>query len=662
MNRLKRIRRVRLTALRGVVAVAIAVAMAGMAAAAEGQPTLDEALQQIRTYEFGQNREMLSVVQDICNASYGEPETRKAIEQSLIGLLESDATYDCKDFVCRQLYVIGTDASVPTLAKMLTDEKYSDMARYALESIEGAAADKAFLDALSRTEDRTQIGVINSIGMRGQTEAVPELGTLLGDSDAEVAKAAAASLGRIGGTQAADLLAKSRANALDAVKPAVTSGYLMCAASFVIGGDTDAARAIYTELNNDAESREARIAAIEGLVAVDGNGALPLLLDLLKGNDAGLQAIAAGALRTLDGNEVTAAVAGVLPNLDPNGQMVALYALRARGDRAALPAVTDAVSSDDPDVKIAALEALATVGGASSVELLTGLAVSDDPEVARVAKATLASLRGLDVDGIIITAMNAADDPAKLVLIDALAARGGNSAVPELLKTAVDSDEAVRNAALEALGVLASESDLTPLLSLLVQMNGNPSQTVAENTVVAVVQRMETAQEGAGTISRALAGLRGKPAVAASLVRALGRIGDPGTLDQLRNLAINSKAGPVQDAAVRALADWPSAEVIDDLRNLASASSNDTHKALAFRGFLRLLRQGGDRPVEDTLKLYEEAVHLASSADDKRLVLAGLAEVRDERALALVEPYLTDEDVKAEAAQATEQITKNLQG
>ena len=662
MNRLKRIRRVRLTALRGVVVVAIAVAMAGTAVAAEGQPTLDEALQQIRTYEFGQNREMLSVVQDICTASYGEPETRTVIEQGLIGLLESDATYDCKDFVCRQLYVIGTDASVPTLAKMLTDEKYSDMARYALESIEGAEADKAFMDALSKTNDRTQIGVINSIGMRGQAEAVPELGTLLGDSDAEVAKAAAASLGRIGGPSAADLLATSRASASDEIKPAVTSGYLMCAASFVKEGDTDAARAIYTELNNEAESREARIAAIEGLVAVDGNGALPLLLDLLKGNDAGLQAIAAGAVRTLEGDDVTTAVAGALPNLDANGQMVALYALRARGDRAALPAVTDAVSSDDPDVKIAALEALATVGGASSVELLTGLAVSDDPEVARVAKATLAALRGLDVDDAVVKAMNAARGPAKLVLIGALAARGAQSAVPDLKKSAVDSDEAVRQASLEALGALASDSELTQLLSLLVQMNGNPSQTAAENTVVAVVQRMETTQKGASTISRALSSLKGKPEVAASLVRVLGRIGDSSALSQLRDLAFNAKDEPVKDAAVRALADWPSAEVIDDLRNLASTSSNDTHKALAFRGFLRLLRQGGDRPMEDTLKLYEEAVQLASSADDKRLVLAGLAEVRDERALALVEPYLADDDVKAEATQATEQIKKNLQG
>jgi HEAT repeat protein len=387
-----------------------------------------------------------------------------------------------------------------------------------------------------------------------------------------------------------------------------------------------------------------------------------MLMDLLKGDDAGLQAIAAGAVRTLEGDAVTAAVADALPTLDAHGQLVALYALRARGDRAALPAVTGAVNSDDPDVKIAALEALATVGGATSVELLTGLAVSEDPEVSRGAKASLASLRGLDVDGVVVSAMQTANGPSKLVLIDALAARGAESAVPELVKTAVDSDEAVRNASLEALGVLAGEPDLAQMLSLLVQMNGNPSQATAENSVVAVVQRMDTVGDGASAISRALAGLKGKPAVAASLVSVLGRIGDSGTLAQIRELAASTKASPVKDAAVRALADWPSADVIEDLLHVVSApSSNDTHKALAFRGFLRLLRQDSGRPTEETLQYYEEAVQLASSADDKRLVLAGLAEIRDERALALVEPYLADEEVKAEAAQAAERIKSNLQ-
>ncbi len=654
--------RMRSVVLRGILVVTLAFAMTGVKALADDSPTLEEALKQIRTYEFGQSREMLSVVNDLCKSSYGSPQTRKVIEQSLLDVLGSDATYDCKDFVCRELYIIGTDASVPTLSKMLTDEKYSDMARYALEGIEGDAADGALLKALGTTKDRIQIGIINSIGVRGQAGAVPDLAALLDNSDAEVAKAAANSLGKIGGKEAADALAKARPNASDQVKPMVTVAYLLCAQKYLKNGDRDAAKAIFTELNNDTESRQTHIAAVEGLVAVDGAESLPMLLGSLKGTDPGMQAIAAGALRTLEGPSVTTALADALPSLDAHGQMVALYALRQRADRAALPAVTAAVNSADPDVKIAALESLATVGGASSVPLLAGLIVSDDAEVARVAQATLAALRGLDVDGVIVDSMGSAASPAKVNLIHALATRGAVTAVPNLLQTAADADEAVRQASFEALGDLASDQELTSLLSLLVQMNGNPTQTPAENAVVAVVQRSDSTSHGTQVISRAITGLKGKPQVRASLVRVLGRIGDPAALAQLRELAANAKDEPVQDAAVHALADWPTAEAIDDLRKMAADSPNETYKSLAFQGFLRLLRQGGDRPIDDTLKLYEEASKLASNADQKRLVLAGLAEVHDARVLALVEPYLNDDEVKAEAAQAAEQIKKNTQG
>ena len=57
----------------------------------------------------------------------------KAIEKALLGVLTSDAKYAGKQYVCRELSLVGTDQSVPVLAKMLTDEKLSDMARYALE-------------------------------------------------------------------------------------------------------------------------------------------------------------------------------------------------------------------------------------------------------------------------------------------------------------------------------------------------------------------------------------------------------------------------------------------------------------------------------------------------------------------------------------------------
>jgi len=55
-------------------------------------------------------------------------------------MLDSDATTDCKKFICRQLSLIGSGAEVPVLARLLDDKDLSFAARFALERIPGPEA------------------------------------------------------------------------------------------------------------------------------------------------------------------------------------------------------------------------------------------------------------------------------------------------------------------------------------------------------------------------------------------------------------------------------------------------------------------------------------------------------------------------------------------
>ena len=125
----------------------------------------------------------------------GKPEI-KAMEKQLDEFLKSDASYAAKDFVCRELSVVGTEASVPVLASMLTDEKVSDIARYALERIPGAAADDALRQALSKAQGNAKVGIINTLGVRGDKKAVEALAGLITDANETVAVAAVAALGQ----------------------------------------------------------------------------------------------------------------------------------------------------------------------------------------------------------------------------------------------------------------------------------------------------------------------------------------------------------------------------------------------------------------------------------------------------------------------------------
>ncbi len=143
--------------MRMLIAAVVACVTLGAAAPAHAQD-LDAALKPIATYKFGDSREALSVANDLLRkADNAGGEEQKAAEAKLLALLSSNPTPDCVDFICRQLAMIGSEASVPVLAPMLVkDEQSADWARYALEGISGEAVDKALLDALTSVSGRAR--------------------------------------------------------------------------------------------------------------------------------------------------------------------------------------------------------------------------------------------------------------------------------------------------------------------------------------------------------------------------------------------------------------------------------------------------------------------------------------------------------------------------
>jgi len=96
-------------------------------------------------------------------------------ESAALGVLASDAGIHDKAMACDELGRVGTAKAVPVLAKLLADEKLHDYARDGLERIEDPAAGKALLDALKTLKSGLRVGVIISLGDRGEASAVPAL-------------------------------------------------------------------------------------------------------------------------------------------------------------------------------------------------------------------------------------------------------------------------------------------------------------------------------------------------------------------------------------------------------------------------------------------------------------------------------------------------------
>ncbi|MHC4069837.1 MAG: ThuA domain-containing protein [Planctomycetota bacterium] len=357
---------------------------------------LDELLSEIATYDYGQSRKSLSELSDFIKGAYGCSDELKKIESRLLEFLNSDATLAGKQFVCRQLSIVGNEQSVGTLASMLVKPETSDMARYALERIPGQAVNKALREALGKTSGTVKTGIINTLAMRGDNESVGPIGELIYDSDISVASAAAAGLGRIGGAKAAALLGKAKGKTSGVLLMQVLDAYLSCADGFLESGSQAKALKIYEELYSSDVPAPIRAAALKGIVGAGTEKSTEVILSALWDDDTVICSVAAGLVREAKGIDVES-IAAEISKLPEMVQVQLLSALGEREDESAVAFIVEATRSENKDVRIAALKAMGSFGTAANVVLLSHIAAGTKRAEREAARESLYRLRAVSV-------------------------------------------------------------------------------------------------------------------------------------------------------------------------------------------------------------------------------------------------------------------------
>ena len=467
------------------------------------------------------------------------------------------------------------------------------------------------------------------------------------------ARAAIESLGRIGGPQAADALARAEVQA--SLKAARDDAYLMCADSMLAEGLNKEAVAIYRRMTAPANSTWIRIAAYKGLVQAEKADAVPHVMALLKDPDLDLQRAAGKFITEMPGPAITKALAEQLGQLGADAQVVLLSALEGRGDKAAAPHVAGMVGSTSEPVRIAAIQALAVLGDASSVELLAK-ASADDSRTGRAAMDSLGRLSDPGVKGALVAvAQSDAAVPIRVNAIQAMVNRHETEAIDVLLAVAADSNPDVRQAAYKALGVLAGRSELPKMVSMLIAAAGDADRAGIERAMIAAAARLEAPDAAAVIAGLAKADDTVKP----HLLTVLARFAGPDTLAAVRSqLGMND--AKIKNAAIRALAAWPDASPLSDLMNIAQNENDATCQVLALRGYIKLLEIPANRGASETVGLLADAMSVARGTDEKKAVLSALARYPCEEAIGLAESVKKDSALAPEAEMALQEIKKAL--
>lgn len=501
---------------------------------------------------------------------------RCAEEDELWHVLQAKHSLREKDLACARLKSIATSRSVPVLAELLTNEDLSHSARYVLESLPGPEAETALREALTKTSGSNRVGVINSLGIRGDSVAVPDIAGLVFAPNTDIAVAAGVALGKIGSPEALQaLLPAWESSHPGPVHSAEVDGVLACANRLLTNGEKADAMKLFLRIYDDETNAAVRMTAYRSLILGSGRSGIAMMIDAIQSSDEAKQGAGLSLAAKLGGSSVTKTLAALLSNVTAPAQIALLEALQQRGDPGATPAVVQVLQSPDGDVRMAAIVALGGTGDGKGAVPLAQIAAAASADEKIAAHQALVDLRRGSVTKAILKSLASAAPDVRVELIRALGDRGDSSAASKLVELASGSDAAVRSASLQALGLVAEPAQLPSMIHLVVDATNDDARSDAGDALSSACQHIQSHTKGSSWKSLADAARTAPVPARVALLKVCSGINDASIRDALRAGASDADK-QVREAAIRALCDSQDEALLSDVLKIATGAREST--------------------------------------------------------------------------------------
>lgn len=426
-------------------------------------------------------------------------------EGKLIEALQKAETSDNdKVTACQNLGWCGTRAAIGPLSAMLANEKahLRHAARYGLEMIPDPAVEEAFCEAAGRLSGPALVGVLQSMGNRGNAKSVAVLSQRMADGDKDVAAAAVQALGKRATPEAMAALKGALGK-----RPDVAVAYLNGAGKAACDDPAKAA-AYYADIRNTKDNVcvATRLGALSGEIVTAGPAGLKLWEGAVASADADTVDIALRAVLDYPkGAEATVAFAAALAKV-PAVQARLATILGQRGDKAAVPALSALAKGEKavcPWCSLSAASALATLNDPAAIPPLMALAKNADAAIADAAKNEIMGFAGKAADDAVLGMMADADAATRLSGIDMAMRRRMAVAVPSLVKLTADADAKILEAAVKGVGDLGTDKEIPTLLAAIAKA---PQSETAVRALSTLCTRYARPRGGKTVIKSALYG------------------------------------------------------------------------------------------------------------------------------------------------------------
>jgi HEAT repeat protein len=591
-----------------------------------------------------------------CHSSVAQDQPQRS-EADLIAVLKSEAPAADKAMACKFLAVRGTAAAVPELERLLPDEQLASWSRIALEAIPGAEADAALRRAAEQLQGQLLVGVVNSIGVRRDVKAVELLTARLGDGDRDVASAACAALGRIGGEASAQALRRALDGGPAELRSSVAEGCILCAERFLSDGQAARAIDLYDAIRNADVDGQKRLEATRGAILARGEAGIPLLLENLLSDDRRMFQMALGTAREMPGAAVVEAVASQIPKCDPARAELLISVLADRASPGTLPALLQAAGKGPKAVRMAAIAALGRVGDATCVPTLLEMGLDSDTDLSAAAKSALAALPDESVGQVIVVGLPKAEGKRYVMLLELVGQRR-IPAIEQLSAALEHRDATVRRAALVALGNTVPPERLQLLIDRAADSRNAADHPIAIQALKTAAVRMPDRERCAEQLAAAME--KSPSAAKAELLEILGAVGGTRALQTIA-AAAKTDDGQLQDLSTRLLGEWMTVDVAPVLLDLSQSAPSAKYQVRALRGYIRVARQFTMND-DERMEMCRQAFGAAKQPAEQKLVLDVLKRYPSPKALKLAIDAISIAELKDDATQVALAIAPKLSG
>ena len=585
---------------------------------------VEQVLEKLSEYNYGEPQLWKPELIEAMKPVYSNPDVQKEVEQKMLDFLQSDATVEAKKAIQKEFAIIATKDSEEGIIKLLQNEETVNLALAVMDHARLGSVEQ-YKKIVPYVSVPAKIGIINLLGNRQEEEATEFLNALAQKEDEQVKMAVLSALANIASTESIESLMKLSKTLPASFVLEVNGEKLSAAYGLWENGHEKEAQNIFEDLT-EADQLSIQAAALNGLFEMSGDKAEFIKKQLEKYDEPDLRSEVIRLVIKLPENYKKGSEF-FEGDLSVPEKIQLLSILGDRKDNSVHDMVINYLKGENENLRLTALKVIPETGSANDVILLAETAAESGGSEKQLAQNALYTIPGKEVNQKIINLLSSASPEVKVELIQAAGERNMTEAASELFKLAESENSKVKNEAVEALGKVAGFSALEKLTGLLLKAGSPRERKALEDAVYLVAARNPEASESSAVLVNILK-KTDTPKNISSLLAILGQIGNPEDYNVIREYFSHSDE-EVQSSAIRAVAQWPTAQPLDELLEFLKDESDVRQHALAMKSYLQIVESNGKMSSEEKVEKLNTAYDLSENLVEKRMIISGYSKISE---------------------------------